>query len=866
MQTFSPECEKKPYLIPLFWQRHDSHEAIETEMRKMKSVGIHTFVMEPRPHPDYLGQGWWDDVDFVLKKAEELDMFLYFFDDGTYPSGTANGELARRYPEYTKRYWAQQHMDATGPLPHAHFLIDDWLGENESVLRILAAKRTDRDQMLDADSLVDVTGYYRHGRLYWPVPEGEWRVFLIKKTAQGEEEHTRLYCNPLVKEAVGKYLEIVHESHYARYADQFGKRILGFFTDEPRFGNTTGYDRIIGLSNMPLPCSDELLTLLSDSPLGDFAKYLPLLWYPDQQEICRDVRYLYMDTVSRLFAENFTGQAGDWCRAHGVELIGHVVEENGAHSRLGYGAGHYFRAMKGLDAAGIDVVCNLLPEQTSGYFSTLFNDFDCDFNHWGLAKMASSSAHADPKKKNRALCEAFGAYGWSEGLKVMKWITDHLAVCGVGLITPHAFSPSPFPDEDCPPHFYARGNNPQFRYFGIWADYANRLGDALNAAEHHAPVAVLYHAEGEWGSYTAEADKAEPFEKAVRTLAEHQIDCDVVCIDDLLEASVKNGRLLLNREQFRALIVPFTPCINGAFSAKLHQFAANGLPVIFTRAFPTHGYFGAKTDMSAFGCCPTDQLADTLAAEGIPELQCDTYEPDLLVTHYDKDGFDWYFLVNQSTKNAVDTNLTVQDTRNSVFYDAMNNQYYHCRKTVAGERSVIDLHLDPWETVFLVFGDDCTDAPERAKPDVCDGAALLHGWEISIADAKAYPAFAKTDFHELVDLSLPEYLPDFAGTVRYETAFILPPDTDLAYPVFVNISEAAEVVEISVNDVPAGVKLTPPYRFEIPRDLIQIGENRLTVDVTNTVVKEGHRNIFDPYFAQDPTGITGEVTILFKKC
>ncbi|MFR6330641.1 MAG: hypothetical protein ACLUOI_18740 [Eisenbergiella sp.] len=29
-----------------------------------------------------------------------------------------------------------------------------------------------------------------------------------------------------------------------------------------------------------------------------------------------------------------------------IKLIGHVVEDNGAHARLGYGCGHFFRAME----------------------------------------------------------------------------------------------------------------------------------------------------------------------------------------------------------------------------------------------------------------------------------------------------------------------------------------------------------------------------------------------------------------------------------------------------------------------------------------------------------------------------------------
>lgn len=135
-----------------------------------------------------------------------------------------------------------------------------------------------------------------------------------------------------------------------------------------------------------------------------------------------EIQILYMDTVSRRFQYCFIGQLGDWCRAHQVRLIGHVVEENGAHARLGYGSGHYFRSMDGMDVAGIDVVNNIYPGRTEGNLRTAFNNFDTTFNHWGLSKMASSCANLDEKKQGNSICEAFGAYGWSEGLKVMKWI------------------------------------------------------------------------------------------------------------------------------------------------------------------------------------------------------------------------------------------------------------------------------------------------------------------------------------------------------------------------------------------------------------------------------------------------------------
>lgn len=64
------------------------------------------------------------------------------------------------------------------------------------------------------------------------------------------------------------------------------------------------------------------------------------------------------------------------------------------------------------------------------------------------------------------MAEVFGAFGWHEGLREMKWIADHFLVRGVNWFVPHAFSMAAFPDWDCPPHFYAHGQNPSLHTLG----------------------------------------------------------------------------------------------------------------------------------------------------------------------------------------------------------------------------------------------------------------------------------------------------------------------------------------------------------------------------------------------------------------
>ena len=63
------------------------------------------------------------------------------------------------------------------------------------------------------------------------------------------------------------------------------------------------------------------------------------------------------------------------------------------------------------------------------------------------------------------MCEIFGAYGWAEGVKTMKYLLDHMLVRGINYFVPHAFSPK-VDDADCPPSFYNGGKNPLYKHFG----------------------------------------------------------------------------------------------------------------------------------------------------------------------------------------------------------------------------------------------------------------------------------------------------------------------------------------------------------------------------------------------------------------
>jgi len=853
------------YLTPLFWQHGEAEAVLREEIQRMHVAGMAGFIVEARPHPDYLGPRWWQDMGILLDEAKRVGMTVWFFDDGQYPSGTACGRIRDQYPQYLKVYLREQHIDPIGPLTGSSFYVGAWVAEEEQLVRVVAARRVDGEDLLDGETLVDLTERVVDGVLYWDVPDGAWRVFIFVRTREGGEAHTRDYLNPLEAEPVRAYLDLVYEEHYRHFGDEFGTTIGGFFSDEPRFGNAATYEGRLGHYPMVLPFADSLLTQLSAEIGDDFARFLPCLWYAAGDELTARIRYAYMNVVSRLYGENFTQQIGDWCRAHGVRLIGHVVEDNFAHARLGYGSGHFFRAIAGQDASGFDYVYQVWPEYMDGRYSTPFGYLYTDVFHWGLGKMASSAGHLDPKKAGTTVCELFGAYGWQEGLKLMKWVTDHACVRGANFLIPHAFSPREFPDPDCPPHFYARGHNPEWRYFHRWAQYANRVCHLLSGGTHVAPVAVLYHAEAEW------AGQYEPFEPVVKTLALHQIDCDVLPTDTLLTAPIVDGALQVNNERYRALIVPYAEFLPAALLERLPEMADAGLRVMMMENYPS-GSSDRPVDEEVIidlwvhrgiWLLSHDLLPILLSAEGLYDIKLPDEEKYLRYYHYEHPGESIYFFTNESRATAVDTTVTFWETRVPVGYDAMENTAYPLPHTFADGQVHVDLHLEPYTSLFVIFADENIPVNGRyPRPDLLSSSMPIDStWAVSTATAEQYPDFQpEAKVTGPGNVARPGLLPTFSGTIRYETSFDGPPD---AKEIWLDLGEVYEVAEVFVNEQPAGVRICPPYRFNVTDALIA-GENGLRIEVTNTLAKQQGGNTFDRAMPQEPSGLVGPVRLVFE--
>jgi hypothetical protein len=850
--------ENQNYLFPFFWQHGEDTEIIEEYMDKIAGCGMKAACIEARPHPEFLKQKWWDDLDTIIKKAKQHDMKLWILDDSHFPTGYADGRIKEEFPELKKWYLDMRRFDVVGPLPYAKINMKYlkgriWekpaLDEDEYVLKIFAARRASNRNIagdpIDVNSLIDITGYYDNKVLTWSIPTGNWCVFVMIVTRKRGEEATQDYLNPLVKEATQVLLDTVYEPHRLHYESEFGKTILGFFSDEPRFGNQKGMTSSIGRQEMVLPWRIGL-----EKELNFEEKYLPLLFVPASGAE-KEIRFQYMDCITRLYNENFTAVLAGWCEKYGLVYLGHNIEDNGAHARLGYGSGHYFRAQEAQHFSGIDVIGGqIVPGMPYHHDSFSTGGSDGEFYHFALAKLGASAAHLDEKKKGRAMCEAYGAYGWNEGLKLMKWITDHLLVRGINYIVPHAFSPKEFPDWDCPPHFYAQGHNPQFRYFPTFTKYANRMMELLNGGVHRALVAVLYPAEAEWGGAYM------PVEQPVRELTEMQIDCDIVSIDYLKKAVLLQNSFQISEETFQALVVPYAEYLPEEAVNLICEFSKAGVDVIFVNQFPDTILIEQQINCH---CVPISELAEI--CDKYREIKLDKTWRDLVYYHYEQSESQIFMFFNESVSESVDDYVLFPNYGYCYQYDAFENELLLIKEISPSEKNIkTHLSLAPYESKVFIFSKNASVHAKQHMFDVknCETDILDLNWKLSFAGAKDYPNFKNIgEINKLTDLrTIPELL-EMSGTAAYEAEYGCQKEKSYA---ILELDEVWEIAEVFVNGVSAGVKICGPYRFDISK-ILKRGKNKIRIEVTNTL-GNSQRDALSQYLVIEPFGITSCIKIM----
>lgn len=839
--------ENTDSIFPFLWVHGESHERLQEEIDAIYNCGIWEFCVESRTHEQFCEEQWWDDFTFILEYAASKNMRVWLLDDKHFPTGYANGAIEKKYPHLRRKRIRIAFVDVAGPVEDAGIMLPP-MDCDETVLSVISYLRTGIDEDVDGESGIILTEKLQDNLLFWNVPKGVWRIFYIIRTERGPG-HFRNYIDMCDADSCKVMLTEIYEPHYAHYKKFFGNTFRGFFSDEPCFGNTMGGFSIdtLGTPSLVLSWRADMIQLIAKKmniSENEAELQIPGLWFNVTNKTA-SIRLAYMDIVTQLYRDNFSTMLGDWCKERNVMYIGHVNESTRA--RFGFGSGHFFRSMEGQDMAGMDVVLNCIRpgivSMSHSCTASVGVVRNPDFNHYTLGRMAASSARLDSKKQGRVMCEIFGAFGWAEGLPMMKYLTDLMMVSGVNHFVPHAFS-ARTEDPDSPPHFYNGGRNPQYFGFKKLMEYMGRMCTVLRAGSSCAELAVYFNIESDCcGSECIELDSI------AAVLGKAHIDYDFVPMDYLLEATESSGKLSVRDCVYKALIVPYGKVIPDALCQKLNLLSSKGVPVIYAGGKPLENEYGNKIKLHGEPVS-LDILPEFVMRKDVNTMEFSKIFPNLRTLHLKEAQDDLYFFFNPDLYETVDTQIQFTDFPAITAYDAWHN----CVYGIHGNGDWYPLVLQPGCSVLwcvrkkgVVLPKKVAQTwtsflPEQVKVTLEEQGSTLFEKELSGKDA--FKNYARM-------------FPKFGGIIRYE--FDCEKDIQA-----IKLGMVGEVSHLWVDGIDMGTEIDNPHIFTVSNFMPGV-VHKIVVEVA---VNQGYKYrdaVFSSHLPMKPMGVAGPIEIVEAK-
>ncbi len=260
------KVEKKYKCLP-FWSWNDEldKEKLVKQLEWMNENGVGGFFMHARGglKTPYLGEKWHECIEACAKRAQELGMEAYAYDENGWPSGFVGGKLLENI-ENRDKYLTYK----IGSYDENALVSYDISGD--SLKRVSAP----------CGSCLNVYEHY--------------------------SASTADILNP---EVVDKFIALTHEEYRKR--DKHG--LKGFFTDEPQY------------YRWDTPYTMVLPEYFKKTYGEDILDSLGLLFI--EKEGYRAFRYKFWKAMQTLMLNSFGKKIYDWCDKNGYKLTGHYIEE-----------------------------------------------------------------------------------------------------------------------------------------------------------------------------------------------------------------------------------------------------------------------------------------------------------------------------------------------------------------------------------------------------------------------------------------------------------------------------------------------------------------------------------------------------------
>jgi len=511
-QTF--QNPGRDYSSGPLWTWNDllTEEQIRSTMQDMAAQHVKQVWVHPRPGlmTPYLSDDWFRLWGVALDEAAKLDMNVWIYDENSYPSGFAGGFVPEALP------------DSRGKGLHLQ-RVNELANVDENIWYVYKITKNEAG----AETFENVTAWAKEQK---KLPAGEWLVGRINLAGSGGWFGGWWYVDLLKQGVTEKFIEITLEPYRKRFGEQFGKRLPGWFTDEPHLqaaGGLTWNEEIPQLFEKKFGYSliDNLPSLTSET--GDWKK----------------VRHNYQQLLLELFIERWAKPCHDYCEKYNLQFTGHYWE----HGWPGAGHGPDNMAMYAWhQRPAIDILMNQYNEGVNAQFG----------NARSVKELASVANQMGYK---RTLSETYGAGGWDLRFEDMKRIADWQYALGVNTTNEHLS------------YVTIRGarkrDHPQsFSYHAAWwneyhllEDYHTRISYALTRGEQVNHVLLIEPTTTAW-MYQGNSNLTKignEFQAFVNSLESHQAEYDLASEDMIARwGKVEDGKFVINKRAYDLVILP----------------------------------------------------------------------------------------------------------------------------------------------------------------------------------------------------------------------------------------------------------------------------------------------------------------------
>ncbi|MFW5877936.1 MAG: glycosyl hydrolase, partial [bacterium] len=527
------------------WNEKVTQTMIDEQLEDFHDKGFGGVFVHPRYGliTEYASAEWYELVKYAKEKAENLDMYLWLYDENSFPSGFAGGLVPAEMPESYENGIAMKKHEMEVFEPDTSL---SWIAFYEK----------------------DGEGYTRIENDYekYIGKEGEFigieKVFYQPSKWFGGFTYVDL-IHPGVTE---KFIEVTMTGYEKTIGEDFGGVVPGIFTDEPNISPrakgslrwTTDLFEVFE-KTWDYSIEENLVSLFEET--GDWKK----------------VRHNYYSVLLDLFIERWSKPWYEYTEEKDLKWTGHYWEHGWPDPVHG---GDNMAMYPYHQVPGIDMLFNTMEERPD------------QFGNVRAVKELSSVANQFGR--SRALSETYGASGYELNFHDMKRNGDWQYALGVNLMNQHLSYQSMLGDRkhDFPQTFSY--HTPWWDEYRGQADYYARLSLAMSSGFQVNHILVIEPTTSAWMHYLPASDNselnliAEDFHRFINEMEYYKIEYDLASEKTMRDfGSVLNEQLVIGERSYSTVVIPYgLTNLDRSTMILLEEFLKDDGMIISFEAYP----------------------------------------------------------------------------------------------------------------------------------------------------------------------------------------------------------------------------------------------------------------------------------------